>query len=54
MHFYIRSKWYAVNIDDRLPVEKHYGKYYYTWATGPSEAHAWWMPLMEKAFAKVH
>lgn len=51
--FYIRGQWHYVNIDDRLPV-KEWGSGFRPWATGHSKNYAWWMPLLEKAFAKLN
>lgn len=50
--FWIKDGWYGINIDDRLPVIT-WGNGYRTWATGRSMNEAWWMPLLEKAFAKL-
>lgn len=46
--FWVKNKWHGVNIDDRLPMS---GSYPY--ATQRSKDGAWWMPLMEKAYAKL-
>lgn len=52
--FWVRDNWYYVNIDDRLPV-RSWGRGFRPWATWPSKKmHAWWMPLLEKAFAKLN
>lgn len=50
--FWVKDGWYGVNVDDRLPARK-YGNGYRPWATQRSYAKAWWMPLLEKAFAKL-
>lgn len=47
--FFIKNQWVSINVDDRIPV-KDDGK---PWGTQRSVAQAWWMPLTEKAFAKV-
>ena len=51
--FYIRGKWVNINVDDRLPV-RSWGSGFRPWATWPSKNGAWWMPLLEKAFAKLN
>jgi hypothetical protein len=51
--FWIMSELVSINIDDRLPVEE-YWENYYVYASGKSIYNAWWMPLMEKAFAKLN
>lgn len=51
-YFWIKNGWYGVNVDDRLPSEAK-GAYFRPWATRPSTQGAWWMPLLEKAFAKL-
>lgn len=46
-----------MNIDDRLPVKYKYtnSKDYFTpWAADRSLHGAWWMPLLEKAYAKFN
>ena len=51
-NFWVIDKWVSVNIDDRLPV-RSWGRGFRPWATWPSQNGAWWMPLLEKAFAKL-
>ena len=51
-YFWIKNGWYGVNIDDRIPTKK-YGSRYRPFATFPSKNGAWWMPLLEKAYAKL-
>ena len=51
-YFWIKNGWYGVNIDDRLPSKKS-GSNYRPWGTFPSTQGAWWMPLLEKAYAKL-
>jgi hypothetical protein len=49
------SKLISVNIDDRLPVYQwSEGGAYHEFASKKSEAHAWWMPLFEKAYSKFN
>jgi hypothetical protein len=48
--FYVKNRWYGINIDDRLP-SKSWGRSFTPWATQPSKNGAWWMPLLEKAYA---
>jgi hypothetical protein len=50
--FYVKDRWVWVNIDDRLP-SRTWGSGYRPWATWRSDAGAWWMPLLEKAYAKL-
>ena len=50
--FWVVDKWVWVNIDDRLPARK-WGSAFRPWATGRSPLGAWWMPLLEKAYAKL-
>lgn len=50
--FYVKSRWYAINVDDRIP-SRTWGNGWRPWATWPSDNGAWWMPLLEKAFAKL-
>lgn len=51
-NFWVKNKWHGVNVDDRLPVMK-WGSGYKPVATRMSINGAWWMPLMEKAYAKL-
>lgn len=51
-YFWIKKGWYGINIDDRIPSTKN-GSKYRPFATYPSSAGAWWMPLLEKAYAKL-
>lgn len=51
-YFWVKSRWVAVNIDDRLPARR-WGRGYTTWSTAVSAHNAWWGPLFEKAFAKL-
>lgn len=51
--FWVKNKWHFVNVDDRLPV-RSWGKGFRPWATWPSKGgEAWWMPILEKSFAKL-
>lgn len=52
-YFWVKSKWYGINIDDRLPAKKGYYGGWRTWSTARSKNGAWWMPLLEKAYAKL-
>lgn len=47
------DKWVGVNVDDRVP-SYNYGPDFRPYFTGASQSGAWWMPLMEKAYAKIH
>jgi hypothetical protein len=51
-YFWVKDKWHGVNIDDRLP-SRNWGSSFRPWATQRSINGAWWMPLMEKAYAKL-
>ena len=51
--FYVKNRWYGINIDDRLP-SRSWGSSFIPWATQPSKNGAWWMPLLEKAYAKLN
>lgn len=48
-NFWVKNKWNGVNIDDRLPANSGDRPF----STGRSRNKAWWMPLMEKAYAKL-
>jgi len=48
-NFWVKNKWQSVNIDDRLPTNSAGQPF----ATRRSTNGAWWMPLMEKAYAKL-
>lgn len=51
--FWVKNKWVSVNVDERIPVSKFYESYI-PWATNPSLDGAWWMPMLEKAYAKLN
>lgn len=51
-YFWVKDAWYGINVDDRLP-STEYGDGFRPWATQRSYAKAWWMPLLEKAYAKL-
>ena len=52
--FWVKNKWESINIDDRLPAKKDYiSNKWMPWMTTRSKQGAWWMPLMEKAYAKL-
>lgn len=59
--FFLLGEPKYIVVDDRLPVMdagspySYYpttGTRYAPFSTGPSEAGAWWMPILEKGFAK--
>jgi len=54
-YFWVKNKWLAINIDDRLPAIRSSTNptnvIAFTW---PSSHGAWWMPLLEKAYAKLN
>lgn len=58
-YFWVKNAWYGVNVDDRLPcmneetTDDNGARVYRPWSTWPSVAGAWWMPLLEKAYAKL-
>ena len=45
--FWVKDRWVTVNIDDRLPSSSSR-----TMFVNPTRG-AWWMPLLEKAYAKL-
>ena len=51
--FYVQNQWYGINIDDRLSSVRH-GHGFRPFATQRSVNGAWWMPLLEKAYAKLN
>lgn len=56
-YFWSQKEWVPVNIDDRLPVKYKYSNskdYFAPWSADRSQHGAWWMPLLEKAYAKFH
>ena len=52
-YFYVINEWVAINVDDRVPV-RPWGSGFRPYATWPSKLGAWWMPLLEKAYAKLN
>lgn len=48
--FFKEGKWVVVHIDDRLPCDKN-GRLVFARCGNPDEM---WVPLMEKAYAKLH
>lgn len=50
-YFWIKDGWYGVNVDDRLP-SGYRGKWW-TYSIGPSKEGAFWLSLLEKAYAKL-
>ena len=50
--FWSIDNWVSVNVDDRLPVRKR-RDYWRPWGTRKSQNNAWWVPLLEKAYAKL-
>jgi hypothetical protein len=51
--FWVKDSWMGINVDERLPVME-WGDSYIPWATNPSTLGAWWMPMLEKAYAKLN
>lgn len=51
-YFWVKSGWYGVNVDDRLP-SRSWGSGFRPTFTWVSKQGAWWMPLLEKAYAKL-
>ena len=57
IEFYIRNEKVSVIIDDRIPVlnlGKNYNVQYPPVNSKPSPQGAWWLVLMEKAYAKMN
>ena len=55
--FWIQNKWVPINVDDQLPVRYKYSNsrdYFVPFASDRSDYGAWWMPLFEKAYAKLN
>lgn len=55
--FWVENKWVAINIDDRLPARYKYSNsrdYFVPYGSNRSNFGAWWMPLLEKAYAKLN
>lgn len=52
-YFFVMDDWVPINVDDRLPV-RSWGSGFRPWATWMSKHGAWWMPLLEKAYAKLN
>lgn len=53
--FYVKGKKVPINIDDLLPISNKYSntdKYKKPAFADRSNFNAWWMPLLEKAYAK--
>lgn len=56
-YFWVKDKWVAINIDDKLPVRYKYTNskdFFLTIFSGRSAHGAWWAPLFEKAYAKLN
>lgn len=55
--FWVENKWVPINIDDQLPVGYKYSNsrdYFAPYGADRSTYGAWWMPLLEKAYAKLN
>lgn len=52
-YFWANADWVAINIDDRLP-SRSWGSGWRPKTAGASDQNAWWLPLMEKAYAKLN
>ena len=55
--FWVKNKWVPINIDDQLPVRYKYSNsrdYFAPYGADRSNFGAWWMPLLEKAYAKLN
>lgn len=50
--FWVRDQWIGINIDDRLPV-KLLGEKIVPYASTKGATGGWWIPLFEKAYAKL-
>jgi len=55
MHFWVKDKWVPINIDTKIPSNQYdYGEIFYRTAfVTPGVDGGWWMPLIEKAYAKL-
>jgi len=53
MYFWVKGQWHGVNIDDQLPA-RPWGRGVTTRFNRKSVFGAWWMPLLEKSFAKFN
>lgn len=49
----MKDRWIYVNIDDRIPSYDHGNYVYRPWGVTPGVDGSWWMPLLEKAYAKL-
>jgi len=47
-YFWVKNKWHGINVDDRLPARGTRAAFAQRSTLG-----AWWMPLLEKAYAKL-
>ena len=47
--FWLGGAWHWTNVDDRIPLKSNNVPY----STNKSKFGAWWMPIMEKAYAKT-
>lgn len=57
IYFYVRGEKVSVTIDDRLPIMNYppgYSTVYPTLNSHPAPSGAWWLVLLEKAFAKLN
>jgi len=57
MYFYVRGERTSVIIDDRIPIinlDETYTTPYPAVNSKPSPQGAWWLVLLEKAFAKLN
>ena len=48
-YFWIKDGWYGVNVNDELPMNTPTEPF----SAQQTQAGAWWMPLLEKAYAKM-
>ena len=49
MRVYVKGRPEDITIDDQFPIYSHQSAF-----AKPSIDNGWWLPLIEKAFAKVH
>ena len=51
--WWIKDQWYYINVDDRLPIILYGGKYRTLGTSASKYGDAWWVPILEKSFAKL-
>jgi len=51
--FYKNGEWHVITIDDQIPCVQH-GSSWKPWASSCKDQNEMWVPLIEKAYAKLH